>query len=338
MRISCLGLNCLKSALALIIALTFGTLVAPLTAFAQPAVKIPRIGVLNPGAPAAVSRFVEAFNLGLRDLGYVEGKNIVAERRFGDGKTERIAEFAAELVRLKVDIIVTSTDVAIAAVKRQTQTIPIVMANSTDPVGTGFIASLARPGGSVTGLTGISPELNAKRLELLKEAVPGLSRVAIMWNPDDRGGVLDYKETENAARALRLQLQSLEVSRADDFERAFATSTTGHAEALIAVPSSLAFTNRSQLASLALKNRMPSMFGPREIADAGGLMAYGPSVTELWRRAATYVDKILKGAKPGDLPVEQPNKFELVINLKTAKALGLTLPPSLLRRADEVIQ
>jgi len=235
-------------------------------------------------------------------------------------------------------VIVTSTDVAIAAVKQQTRTIPIVMASSTDPVGTGFVASLARPGGNVTGLSNISPELNAKRLELLREAVPGLSRVAIMWNPDVRGAVLDYKETDSATRSLRLQLQSVEVSRADAFERAFSELTTGRAEALMVVTSSLSFANRDQLASLALKHRLPSMYGPREYADAGGLMAYGQSNAERWRRAATYVDKILKGAKPGDLPVEQPTKFELVINLKTAKALGLTLPPSLLRRADEVIQ
>ena len=241
-------------------------------------------------------------------------------------------------MRLKVDVIVTSTDVAIAAVKQQTRTIPIVMANSTDPVGTGFVASLARPGGNVTGLTGISPELNAKRLELLKEVVPGLSRVAIMWNPDARGAVLDYKETENAARSLRLQLQSVEVSRADDFDPALSALTTGRAEALIVVGSAFAFANRSQIAGLAEKHRLPSMYGPREFADAGGLMAYGPNLADAWRRAATYVDRILKGAKPGELPVEQPTKFELVINLKTAKALGLTIPPSLLRRAEEVIQ
>jgi putative ABC transport system substrate-binding protein len=328
----------IRLALTVIVALTLGTLVAPLTAGAQPAAKVPRVGVLHPGSPADVAQFVEAFRQGLREHGYEEGKNIVVERRYGETKPEQIAEFAAELVRLKVDIIVTSTDVAIAAVKRQTQTIPIVMANSTDPVGTGFVASLAHPGGNITGLTGISPELNAKRLELLKEAVPELSRVAILWNPDDRGGVLNYREMENAARVLRLQLQSVEVSRADDFDRAFSTLTTRRAEAFIAVPSSLTFTNRTQLASLALKNRLPSMFGPREIADVGGLMAYGPNIAEFWRRAATYVDKILKGAKPGDLPVEQPTKFELVINVKTAKALGLTLPPSLLRRADVVIQ
>ena len=305
---------------------------------AQPAKKVPRIGVLYGSTPTAVSESVEAFKQGLRELGYVEGQNIVVERRYGEARPERTAEVAAELVRLKVDVIVTSTDVAIAAVKQQTRTIPIVMAGSTDPVGTGFVASLARPGGNVTGLSNISPELNAKRLELLTEAVPGLSRVAIMWNPDVRGAVLDYKETDRASRSLRLQLRSVEVSVADDFERAFSELTTGRAEALMVVTSSLSFAIRDQLASLALKHRLPSMYGAREYAYAGGLMAYGQSNAERWRRAATYVDKILKGAKPGDLPVEQPTKFELVINLKTAKALGLTLPPSLLRRADEVIQ
>jgi putative ABC transport system substrate-binding protein len=313
-------------------------LVKAFPASAQPAKKVPRIGVLHAGTPAAVAQNSEGFRQGLREHGYVEGQNIVVERRYGEARPERMAEVAAELVRLKVDVIVTSTDGAIAAVKRQTQTIPIVMASSTDPVGTGFVASLARPGGNVTGLSLISPELSAKRLELLKEVVPGLSRVAIMWNPDVRGAVLDYKETEGAARSLRLQLQSVEVSRADDFDRAFSALTTARAEALIVVPFPVAFTNRGQIASLAQKNRLPSMYGQREYADAGGLMAYGPNNAEQWRRAATYVDKILKGAKPGDLPIEQPTKFELVINLKAAKALGLTIPPSLLRRADEVIQ
>jgi putative ABC transport system substrate-binding protein len=312
-------------------------LVKAFPANAQPA-KVPRIGVLHPGTSATSSQLAAAFTQGLRELRYVEGQNIVVERRFGNARTERISEFAAELVRLKVDVIVTSTDVAIAAVKQQTRTIPIVMANSTDPVGTGFVARLERPGGNITGLTGISPELNAKRLELLKEAVPGLSRVAIMWNPDVRGAVLDYKETENAARSLRLQLQSVEVSHADDFDPAFSALTSGRAEVLIVVGSAFTFANRSHIASLAVKHRLPSMFGTREFADGGGLMAYGPSLADAWRRAATYVDKILKGSKPGELPIEQPTRFELIINLKTAKAIGLTIPQSLLQRADEVIR
>ena len=313
-------------------------LVRTLPVDAQPSTKVPRIGVLYTGTPSTASQSLEAFRQGLQEHGYVEGRNIVVEQRFGNGKLERLTELAAELVRLKVDVIVTPTDEAIAAVKRQTQTIPIVMTASTDPVGTGFVLSLARPGGNVTGFTGIFPELSAKKLELLREVVPGLSRVAIMWNPDIRGALLDYKATSEAARSLRLQLQSVEVSRADDIDRAFSALTTGRAEALIVAPSTLTLDNRGHIASLAQKNRLPSMYGGRAFTEAGGLMAYGSSLTERWRRAATYVDKILKGAKPGDLPVEQPTKFELVINMKTAKALGLTLPPSLLRRADEVIQ
>ena len=212
------------------------------------------------------------------------------------------------------------------------------MTASADPDRTGFVSSLARPGGNVTGLTNISPELGATKLELLGETVPGLSRVAIMWNPDIRGGLLDYKATQEAASSLRLQLQSVEASRAEDIDRAFSAMTTARAEALIVVPSTLVLDNRGQIARLAQKNRLPAIYGSRVFAEAGGLMAYGSSRAERWRRAATYVDKILKGAKPGDLPVEQPTKFELIINMKTAKAMGLTLPPSLLRRADEVIQ
>ena len=240
---------------------------------------------------------------------------------------------------LKLDVIVTPIDVAIAAVKRETQTIPIVMANSIDPVGSGFVASLARPGGNVTGLSNISSELSGKRLELLREAVPGLSRVALLWNPDARGAVLDYKETEGAARSLRLAVQSVEVSRAEDLDRAFSAITNQRAQALILSGANpVAFTNRGQIASFAQRNRLPTMSAGKEYVDAGGLMSYGPSVLDMARRAAIYVDKILKGAKPAELPVEQPTKFELVINLKTAKALGLTLPQSLLRSADQVIQ
>jgi putative ABC transport system substrate-binding protein len=268
----------------------------------------------------------------------VAGKNIVVERRFGEAKPERLAELATELVRLKMDVIVTSTDEAIAAVKRQTQTIPIVMTASTDPVATGFVASLAHPGGNITGFASIFPELSAKKLELLREAVPGLSRVAIMWNPDIRGALLDYKATEEAARSLRMQLQSVEVTRIEEIDRAFVALTTGRAEALIVVPSTLTLDHRVQIANLAQKNRLPAIYGGRAFADAGGLMAYGSSLVDRWRRAAVYVDKILKGAKPGDLPVERPTKFELIINLKTARALGLTMPPSLLRQAEEVIQ
>ena len=212
-------------------------------------------------------------------------------------------------------------------------------APSSDPVGTGFVASLARPGGNVTGLSAISPELSGKRLELLREVVPGLSRVAFLWNPDVRGNLFDYKETEGAARSLRLELQSVEVSRPEDFDRAFAAVTNQRAQALVLPAGNVVgFANRGRIASFAQKNRLPSMYAQREYVDAGGLMSYGPSGSDTFRRAAIYVDKILKGAKPADLPVEQPTKFELVINLKTAKTLGLTIPQSVIRRADEVIQ
>ena len=313
-------------------------LVRAVPANAQPAKKVPRIGVLHPGTPASAPQSVEAFRQGLREHGYEEGKNIVVERRYTESRPERVAEIAAEFVRLKVDVIVTSLDVATAAVKQQTQTIPIVMAISIDPVATGFVSSLARPGGNVTGLSTMSPELAAKRLELLREAVPGLSRVAIMWNTNVPGNLLEYKEAGDAARSMRLQLQSVEVSSVDDFERAFSALKTGGAQALIVAGSGLTFTNARQIATLAMKHRLPSIVSSRDRVDAGGLIAYGPNLAELWRRSATYVDKILKGAKPGDLPIEQPSKFELIINLKTARALGLTLPQSLVLRADEVIQ
>jgi len=315
-----------------------GVLAAPGIAIAR-APKVPRIGVLSPASQAASSQNFEAFKQGLQGYGYVEGKNIVLERRFGEGDVNRIADAATELVRMKVDVIVTATDPAIVAVKQRTQAIPIVMTRTTDPVGTGFVASLAHPGGNITGLSGLSPELSGKRLELLKEVLPTISRVAIIWNPDVRGALLDYKETEVAARSLRMQLQSVEVQRIDELDRAVSTIKAGGAEAMIVSPlNPLFFSNASQLVSLAQRNRLPAMFGAREFTEAGGLMSYGSNVTEQWRRAAAYVDKILKGAKPAELAVEQPTKFELVVNLKTAKVLGLTIPKELLLRADEVIQ
>ena len=275
----------------------------------------------------------------MRELGYVEGKTLVLEVRYGEARAERIAELARELVGLKVDVIVASTDVAIAAVKRETQTIPIVMAISSDPVGTGLVASLARPGGNVTGNSTISPELSGKRLELLMEAVPGLSRLAFLWNPDLRGAVLDYNQTEGAARSLGLQLQSAEVVRAEDFDRAFSAVTKQRAQALIVPgPNPVAFANRDRIASFAQTNRLPSMYGQREFVDAGGVMSYGFSAPDMHRRAATYVDKILKGTKPADLPVEQPTKFEFIVNLKAAKQIGLTIPQSVLYWADKVIK
>jgi putative ABC transport system substrate-binding protein len=310
-----------------------------LSAQAQRPKKIAKIGFFHGSTPAAAAHNVEAFRQGMRELGYLEGKTFVLELRYGEARAERIAEFARELVGLKVDVIVASTDVVIAAVKRETQTIPIVMAISSDPVGTGFVASLARPGGNVTGNSTISPELSGKRLELLMEVVPGLSRLAFLWNPDLRGALLDYNQTEAAARSLGLQLQSAEVVRAEDFDRAFTLVTKERAQALIVPPlNPVAFANRSQITSFAQKNRLPSMYAQKEYVDAGGLMSYGPSTPDMFRRAATYVDKVLKGRKPADLPVEQPKKFEFIINLKTAKQIGLTIPPNVLVRADKVIK
>jgi ABC-type uncharacterized transport system substrate-binding protein len=309
------------------------------TAEAQQPPKVAKIGYLLPSTPVAAAHLVEAFRQGLREFGYVEGKTLVLEIRYAEARFERLPELARELVGLKLDVIATATDPAIAAVKRETQTIPIVMTNSTDPVGTGFVASLARPGGNVTGLSSISPELSAKRVDLLREVVPGLSRVAFLWNPDIRGAVLDYNETEAAARSLGLHLQSVELSRAEDLDRAFSAVTKERAQALIMPAANpVGFANRGQIASLAQKNRLPSMYAQREYVDAGGLISYGPSTPDMNRRAATYVDKILKGTKPADLPVERPKKFELVINLKTAKQIGLTISPNVLARADKVIK
>ena len=324
---------------AFIIVANWSMLVVPLSLEAQPPPKVAKIGLLTPSSPAGSGHLVEAFTQGFRDLGYIEGKTFVLQARYGDGKSERLSELARELVSWKADVIVTSTDVATAAVRRQTRTMPIVMALSTDPVGTGFVASLARPGGNVTGLSNITAELSGKRLELLKQAVPGLARVAFLWNPDVRGAVLDYKETEERARSLRLELRSLEVYTAEDLERAFAILRGERPQAFIVAAANLVmFARRTAIAQFAQSNRLASMYAAREYVDAGGLMSYGANVSDMFRRSALYVDKILKGAKPADLPVEQPTKFELVINLKTAKALGLTIPQPLLLRADDVIQ
>ena len=320
-------------------ALAGGLLAAPLAVEAQPKPEIPRIGMLHPTTLAIGGHFVEAFRKGLREVGLIEGKTCALEVRYGQGRSERFSEVARELVGLRVNVIVASTDLVIAAVRRETQTIPIVMAFSSDPVGTGFVASFAHPGGNVTGLSGISPELGGKRVELLKQVLPGLARLAIVWNPNVRGAVLDYKETEAATTSLGIELQSIEVSSEADLDRALAALTGRHPQAFILPGGNpVAFSKRKEIARVAQKNRLPSMYGAREYVDAGGLMSYGPSVSDMYRRAATYVDRILKGAKPGDLPIEQPTKFELVINIKTAKALGLTVPPSLLQRADQVIE
>jgi putative tryptophan/tyrosine transport system substrate-binding protein len=325
----------------LLVVLGASALAAPLATFtqAQQPKKIAKIGYLAPSTAAAHSPNLEAFRQGLRELGYVEGKTFVLELRYAEGRFERLPELARELVGLKVDVIVANSDVTIAAIKRETRTIPIVMSSSTDPVATGLVASLARPGGNVTGVSTMSPELSGKRLELLKEVVPGLSRVAHLWNPDVRGNVIDYNATEGAARSLRLQLLSVEVLRAEDLDRAFSEITKERAQALILTGSNpVAFGNRGKIASFAQSNRLPSIYSSTVYVDAGGLMSYGPSSHDTFRRAATFVDKILKGAKPADLPVEQPTRFELVINLKTARQIGVTIPPSMLALADRVIK
>ena len=320
-----------------IVTLILSLLTAPLTSNAQQAAKVPRLGLLIPGSsPAFVSR-IETFRHGLRDLGYVEGRNITMEYRFADGQADRLPALVAELIRLKVDILVVDGTTAIRPAQHATTTIPIVMAISGDPVGEGLVASLARPGGNITGLSSRAPELSGKRLEILKEAVPDLSRVAALWHRDAPVGTY-VKETQAAAQALGLQLQALEVQSPDALDQVFAAMTREHADALVVLPSAQFFSHQRVVAELAMTHRLPTMFGGREAAEAGGLMSYGPHYDDFYRRAATYVDKILKGAKPADLPVEQPMKFELVINLKTAKALGITIPPMLLFQADEVIQ
>jgi ABC-type uncharacterized transport system substrate-binding protein len=285
-----------------------------------------------------MSARTEAFRQGLRELGYAEGKTIVIEYRFAEGKLDRLTELAAELVRLKVGVIVSAGPAVTRATKEATATIPIVMAWDDDPVGSGFVASLARPGGNITGLSTLSPEIGGKRLELLKEIVPKLSRVAVLGNATLLGNAQALREVQLAAGALGVQLQHLNVRGPKDIETAFRAASKGHADAVLALTSFFLTSYQTQLADLAAKSRLPMMYATTEYPEAGGLMSYGPDVADMHRRAAVYVDKIINGAKPADLPVEQPTKFELVINLKTATALGLTIPQSILLRADKVIE
>jgi putative ABC transport system substrate-binding protein len=327
--------------LAFSITLVLVGLFTPVGAAAQHVAKIARIGYLetNLGANPYMH---EAFRQGLRDLGYVEGRNLVIEYRDAGGKLERFPALAAELVALKVDVIFAGggTPAALAA-KRATKTIPIVFASAADPVTSGLITSLARPGGNITGLSALTPELVGKNLEQLTQTVPGVSRVAVLWQPGAFGERTErdmLKGAEVAARALGVQLQFVEVRGSEDFDRAFSDMTRARAAALTVLPSSMFNSERRRLVDLAAKNRLPAVYPQRAYVDAGGLLAYGPSFADLYRRSATYVDSILKGAKPGDLPVEQPTKFELIINLKAAKALDLTIPQSVLVRADQVIQ
>ena len=305
---------------------------------AQQPTKIPRIGLLFTATPSAAAARIEAFRQGLRELGYVEGKNILIEQRYAEGQLNHMNELAAELVRLKVDVIVTIGPAATRPAKEATHAIPIVMGVDDDPVGNGFVASLARPGGNITGLASLAPEIGGKQLELLKEIVPRLSRVAVLGTSTQPGNAQSLREAEVAAQALAVKLQYLDVLSPKDIEPVFRTASNGRAEAVLVLRASIFFSHRKQIVDLAAKRQLPAMYYTTEYVEEGGLMTYGVSITDLFRRAATYVDKILKGAKPAELPIEQPTKFELVINLKTAKQIGVIIPQKVLARADRVIK
>jgi putative tryptophan/tyrosine transport system substrate-binding protein len=309
-----------------------------LPAAAQQTGKVPRIAYLTGNSPSTNPARIEAFRQGLRKLGYVEGKNIVIEWRYAEGKPDRLPALAAELVRIKVEVIVTTGPGPTRAAKEATTTIPIVMAQDPDPVGNGFVASLARPGGNITGLATLAPEISGKQLELLKEIVPKLSRVAVLGTSTRPGNAQNLKETELAAGAFGVKLQYLDVLIPKDLETAFRAASKGRADGVLVLQTPLLTSHRTQVVDLAAKNRLPAIYATAEWVEDGGLMTYGVSITEMSRRAATYVDKILKGAKPADLPVEQPTKFEFVINLKAAKQIGLTIPPNVMVRADRVIK
>ncbi len=322
-----------------IVALAMAMAAPPFAAEAQHPGKVARIGVLHSGSPSSAAASDDAFRQGLHELGYIEGQNIVMEYRFAEGKRDRLPGLAAELVRLKVDILVVTGVSATQAAKQATTTIPIVVGYASDLVGTGLVASLAKPGGNVTGSTEISPDVSGKRLELLREAVPKTSRVGVVWYPRKGGSdETEVGQTEAAARQFGVQVQLVGVRDPKEFQGAYAMMSKQKVDAVILIRGSFTDFHRKQLLGLALKQRLPSMCEPAQWARDGCLMSYGPDYAHLWRRAATYVDKILRGTKPAELPVEQPTKFELVINLKTAKALGLKIPQSVLIRADEVIQ
>jgi putative ABC transport system substrate-binding protein len=321
-------MNKILGLLAIVAVLVCGTI-----AQAQQPAKIPRIGFLSGGSP--IKAFIEEFRGGLRERGYFEGQNIAVEYRYAEGDVGRLSDLATELVRLKVNIIVAVRVPALRATRQATATIPIVMVGPGDPVGEGLVASLARPGGNITGLSSFSTELSGKRLELFKEVVPKITRVAVLSGQPSHPAL---KEAEAAARFLRLQLQPLVMASASDLESVFQAAITGRADGFILLPGPYTESHRRRLVELARKNRLPGIYEAREFVDLGGLMSYGVNLVDLFRRAATYVDKILKGTKPADLPVEQPIKFEFVINLKTAKQIGLTIPPNVLVRADKVIK
>lgn len=305
---------------------------------AQTTSKVPRIGYLIVSTPTAIADRLEAFRQGLNELGYVEGKNIVIDQRWAEGKVDRMAELAAELMRLKVDIILSAGPQSTRVAKEATSTTPIVMGFDNDPVGNGFVASLARPGGNITGLSTLAPEISGKQLELLKETVPRLSRVAVFGTSSQPGTAQSLKEIELAAKKLAVKLQFLDIPSAKEMASAFGAAGKGRAEAVIVINSPVFNSPRTQITDPAAKNRLPTIYWATEFIDAGGLMTYSVSFTHLFRRAATYVDKILKGRMPANLPVEQPTKFEFVINLNAAKQIGLTIPPNVLARADKVIR
>jgi putative ABC transport system substrate-binding protein len=319
-------------------AIAFLLAVGGARAEAQQPKKVPHVGVLAGGSAVSDAARIEALRQGLRELGYVEGKNIVIDYEYADGKTNRLTELAARLVQLKVEVIVTAGPSATRAAKQTTTTIPIVMAQDSDPIASGLVASLARPGGNITGLSRLSPELSGKQLELLKETVPTLSQLAVFENSAQPGNQQSLNEVERAAGALGVQLQTLNISGPTNIQTAFRTASKRRTNGLLVLSSPVLFAQRTEVVELAARNRLPAIYFALEFAEDGGLMSYGPSITDLFRRAATYVDKILKGAKPAELPVEQPTKFELIINLKAAKKIGLTIPANVLARADRVIK
>ena len=315
------------------------SVVGPFLAVAQPRTKVPSVGVLWGGETSFAIPYVEAAQKALKDLGYVEGKDFVVELRFGERKPGAVDTLAADLVERKVDVIVAAGDPAIHAARRATATIPIVMVAGGDPVKSGLVASLARPGGNVTGMTFLSSELAGKRLELLKQAVPTISRVAVLWNPDNPGGPADLQATQTAAETLKVTLQMFEVRKVADVEQAFKLMTDARMQGVVVLTDPVTANRAGKVATdFAMKSRLPSICDLREFTQSGALLSYGPSLLSMAQRSAAFVDRILKGAKPADLPIEQPTRFELVVNLKTANALGLTIPPSLFARAEDVIQ
>jgi ABC-type uncharacterized transport system substrate-binding protein len=317
--------------------LALALVVLPASAYGQ-AQKVPRIGVLSALPAQYAAPYVEAGKAALRDAGYVEGQNIVIEYRFAGRSMETLQAQAAELVALKVDVVVVVGDVAIRTIQQATKTIPIVMVSGGDPVASGYVASVARPGGNITGMSSLLPEMDAKLLALLKETVPKATRVAVLWNPNSHGGVLGFKDMQAAAPGLKVTLLSIEVRKPDELEKALATISTQKADALLVITDPIMFGNRGQVIEFAARQRLPAMYEVREFVNDGGLMSYGPSLTAMIRRVPVFIEKILRGTKPGDIPIEQPTQFEMVVNEKTAKAIGLTIPPPVLVRADSTIR